>query len=496
MNQKRVLAFDFGASSGRAMLGEFDGEKITATEVHRFGNDPVNVNGVMYWDVLRLFFEIKQSITKALQLGGFDAIGIDTWGVDFGLLDANGRLLENPVHYRDTRTVGVPEKLFASEDFAALSKEAIYRKTGIQFMRINTIYQLFYLAQERSELLERTDKLLLMADLFAYFLTGEQRAEATNASTTNLFDPIRMDWDWELCSSLGIPERILPPIIHAGEIYGRLSDEICEELGCPKVPVVAVGTHDTASAVLSAPATEEDFVYISSGTWSLFGTELKRPLINEDTMAANYTNEGGFGKTIRFLKNIMGLWLIQESRRQWIREGKEASFAQLEAEALAAIPFQSYIDCDAPEFETAGNLPQRICDYCEKTKQKIPQTRGEVMCCIYQSLAMKYRYTFETLQQLTGKRYQHIHVVGGGIKDGFLCQLTANATGAEVIAGPAEATVMGNLAGQYLALGEMETTAEARRVIRASTRLKTYQPQNKEDWDQHYQTYLKVIQKQ
>jgi rhamnulokinase len=488
IEMKRILAFDFGASSGRAMLGQFADGKITAEEIHRFSNDPVPVNGVLYWDLLRLYHEIRTAITKAVNRGGFDAIGIDTWGVDFGLLDKKGNLLGNPVHYRDPRTADIPDEVFQ-----IVPKKEIYRHTGIQFMHFNTIYQLYYLATREPELLERTDMLLQIPDLFAYFLTGVKKGERTNASTTNLYNPYTRDWDRELCRALGIPERILPPLIDAGEQYGTLRPELCRELGCDPVPVIAVGTHDTASAVVSAPAAEKDFVYISCGTWSLFGTENDVPVINEASVSANFTNEGGYGGTVRFLKNIMGLWLIQESRRQWIREGQEVTFNQLEQEALASAPFASFIDVDHPYFESPGDLPGNVVRYCRETGQKVPATRGEIMRCIYESLAMKYRYTFRSLQTLTGKSYRHIHVLGGGIKDGLLCRMTAAACNATVLAGPAEATVTGNIAVQLISMGELADLREARKVIRDSTPLQTYQPESPADWDAHYEAFLRAI---
>ncbi len=487
---KRILAFDFGASSGRAMLAVFQDGKITTEEIHRFSNDPVPVNGVLYWDVLRLYHEIRTAITLAVNRGGFDAIGIDTWGVDFGMLDKKGNLLCNPVHYRDQRTNPIPEEVFT-----LVSKEEIYQHTGIQFMHFNTIYQLYYLATREPELLGQCEKILQIPDLFAYFLTGVQKGERTNASTTSLYNPMTRDWDWELCDRLGIPRRILPELIETGESYGTICPELCEELGCRPVPVIAVGTHDTASAVVSAPASEKDFVYISCGTWSLFGTENDRPVINAQSVEANFTNEVGYGSTIRFLKNIMGLWLIQESRRQWKREGQDVSFNQLEQEALASKPFVSFIDVDHPYFESPGNLPGNVVRYCKETGQQVPQTRGEIMRCIYQSLAMKYRYTFENLQRLTGKKYQAIHILGGGMKDGLLCRMTAAACGVEVLAGPAEATVTGNIAVQLMYLGEIDDLWQARKVIRDSVPVAEYQPEDPQEWDAHYDQYLKAIGK-
>lgn len=491
--KKKVLAFDFGASSGRAMLGSCDGEKLELEEIHRFSNDPVMLRGTLYWDVLRLFHEIKTGITKAVQKGGFDAVGIDTWGVDFGLLDEKGRLLQNPVHYRDARTEGVPEQVFS-----AISKEEIYSRTGNQFMRINTLYQLAALQKQEPDLLKHTRRILMTPDLFAYFLTGEQRSEVTIASTSNLYNSADRSWDIKLAEQAGIPSDIFPPLISSGEIYGSLSPEICEELGCPAVPVIAVCTHDTASAVLSVPALEEqpDFIYISCGTWSLFGTELSAPLMTPEAERANFTNEVGVNHTIRFLKNIIGLWLIQESRRQWIREGEDVSFNQLEQEALAAEPFRSFIDPDDPRFEKPGNLPKRICEFCQSSGQPVPQNRGEIMRCIYQSMALKYKLTFEDICRLTGKKYPAIHMLGGGIKDRLLCRLTASACGVPVLAGPVEATVTGNVLRQMMTLGVIPDLAAARALVRASTPIETYPAPDASEgalWTEAFQRFRQAL---
>ncbi len=486
---KKVLAFDFGASSGRAMLGEFDGKMINMTEIHRFSNDPVIVNGTMYWDALRLFHEIKQGIIKALQETKIDAIGIDTWGVDFGMLDKNGELLSSPVNYRDERTVGMPEEVFEK-----ISSHDLYSRMGTQTMRINTIYQLYYLFKYRPELMKLCDKILFMPDLFAYFLTGAKRAEETIASTSNFLDPYKKSWATDVLETIGIEPRVLPDIIKPGEVYGMLSDELCAEFSCEKIPVIAVCTHDTASAVTAAPA-KDDFVYISCGTWSLFGTELKEPLINEQSEAIQYTNEGGHSSTTRFLKNIMGLWLVQESRRQWIKEGTPVSYADLEREALESEPFKCFIDCDAPEFAIAGNLPLRVQKFCEATGQYVPKTRGEIMRCIYQSLAMKYKLNFSMLRDISGKDFAQINMLGGGIKDTLLCRMTASSTGARVCAGPIEATVMGNIALQLIALGEIKDVSEAREIIKNSVDFKTYEPENAEEWDKYYEEYSKYLGK-
>ncbi|EMS72948.1 rhamnulokinase [Ruminiclostridium cellobioparum] len=488
MSNRRVLAFDFGASSGRAMLGEFDGQTIRMQEIHRFANEPVTVGKTIYWDILRLYHETRQGIAKAVRAGGFDAIGIDTWGVDFALLDKRGNMLGNPVHYRDLRTEGIDGQVFE-----LIPKEILYGATGIQHMRINTVFQLAYLAKYRPEIMENAETLLQIPDLLAYFLTGKKRSEITNSSTTGLFNPETKNWCFDVCEMLGIKKSLFAKTIYPGEIYGILSKELCQELSCEEVPVIAVPTHDTASAVVSAPAVSRDFVYISCGTWSLLGIESDKPIICKESMEANFTNEIGFNDKIRFLKNIMGLWLIQESRRQWQREGFDVDFNTLENEALEAEPFLCYIDPDAPDFETPGNLPERIKDYCGRTGQYVPKTRGEIMRCIYQSLALKYRYTVENLEKLTGKHFKTINIIGGGIKDALLCRMTANASGRDVHAGPVEATVMGNIAVQFIALGEIKDLSGARKIIRNSTDIKVFKPVQQEEWQRAYEDYIKIL---
>ena len=448
---KRVLAFDFGASSGRAIIGCFDGDKITLEEVHRFSNDPVSVGGTVYWDVLRLFYEIKQGIIKAKIAGGFDSIGIDTWGVDFGLIDSEGKLMENPVHYRDARTVGLVD-----EAFKTMPKEKLYGITGIQFMELNTLFQLISLKKYRPWMLERADKMLFMPDLFGYMLTGKMCAEYSIASTSQLIDLDKRTWSKEILDAFGIKESVFAPLVQPGTVLGELSKEVCEECGVDPVPVISVCGHDTQSAITSVPCEDGDFAFLSSGTWSLFGTELDKPIVNETSMNINITNEGGFDGSTGFLKNIIGLWLIQESRRQWKREGKEYSYADLEKLALAAEPFKCFIDPDAPEFVPHGNIPERVREFCRKTGQYVPETVGEIMRCIYESLAMKYRLTFEKLRECTERDYPVIHVIGGGTKDGLLCQMTANSCDRTVKAGPIEATVMGNVAVQLMSDGSVK----------------------------------------
>lgn len=485
---KRVLAFDFGASGGRAMLAWLEEGGLRLQEVHRFVNQPVAAAGRLYWDVLRLFHELKQGMVKAQAAGGFSAVGIDTWGVDFGLLDQRGRLLQNPVHYRDRRTEGIMDRVFA-----AVSKEELYARTGIQCLRINTIYQLAALQAEEPQTLELARTLLLMPDLLAYLLTGAKRAEYTNVSTTNLLNCETGDWDWEIIRRLGLPDAIFPPLIRPGETYGTLLPEVCEETGCPPVPVLAVGSHDTASAVAALPTGEEGPAFLSSGTWSLFGAELSAPLLTRESAAANFTNEAGCGGTVRYLKNIMGLWLAQQCRAHWERQGQDVSYTLLDAETEAAAPFVSFIDPDHPRFELPGDLPARVRDYCRETGQPVPQGRGEVLRCIYQSLALTYRFNLEQLRRLTGGTYGTLYVIGGGIKDRLLCKMTASACGTPVEAGPAEATASGNAAAQLMALGELADWRDARRAVAAGAQITRYEPRDTDAWADAYDRFLKLV---
>ena len=485
---KKVLAFDLGASSGRGIIASLDGGKITLNEIHRFANNGVNVRGTFYWDILYLFDQIKQGIVKAKLAGGFDSIGIDTWGVDFGLLDENGDLIGNPVHYRDARTDNIPDELFR-----VVNCESVYEKTGIQIMNFNTLYQLYYLAKHRPDILKRADKMLFIPDLLNYFLTGEKRSEYTIASTSQMLDPYARDWNRELLGEVEIPQNILCDIIPAGTVVGEVSEDICTELGTAPVPVIAVGSHDTASAVVSVPTDKKDFVYISCGTWSLFGTELDAPNISEEGCRSSYTNEGGYGGSIRFLTNIMGLWLIQESRRTWIKQGNELSFGDLEQAALKCEPFKCFIDPDSPEFGKPGDIPERVRRFCERTGQYVPQTTGEVMRCIYESLALKYKHAFLNLKKLTDKDFEGIHIVGGGTKDPLLCRMTAAACNIEVMAGPIEATALGNIAVQMMALGEISDISEARAVIKNSFDIKSYTPDGAVEWDKAYAKFKEIL---
>lgn len=490
MKESRILAFDFGASSGRAMLCRWNGETISMEEIHRFSNDPVEVNGTLFWDVLRLFFEIKQGLLKAKQAGGFDSIGIDTWGVDFGLLDEDGYLLENPVHYRDARTQGILQ-----EAFQLLPKDRFYEITGTQFMEFNTVFQLLALKKQRPHLLERAKTLLLMPDLFAYLLTGSKVTEYSCASTTQLMDAHTRQWSQEILDALGLPGDILTPIVPSGSEVGKLSPAICEELGLEPVPVIAVAGHDTQSAMAAVPALSSPFAFVSCGTWSLMGTELPEPVINETSLACDITNEGGYNNCVSFLKNITGLWLIQESRRQWMREGIQRSYHDMEMLARAEEPFRCFIDPDDPVFTPAGNIPRRVREYCRKTGQAVPETDGQVVRCIYESLAMKYAVTLDQLCACTGESYHALYVVGGGTKDGMLCQMAADSCGMKVSAGPAEATVLGNALIQLLATGKVESLEQGRRIMANMPDLKHYQPEDTAAWAQQRKRFEGIIGK-
>lgn len=494
MGKKRVLAFDFGASSGRAMLGTYEDGQIRLKEIHRFSNDPVIVNGTMYWDVLRLFHEIKQGILKAKQEGGFDSIGIDTWGVDFGLLDEDGYLLENPVHYRDSRTEGMLQ-----ESFKRIPKKRFYEITGNQFMEINTAFQLLSLKRKRPALLDRAKRMLFMPDLLNFMLTGQQKTEYSIASTSQLLDAGKRTWSKEVIDALGLPEDIFTEIVPSGTKVGCLSPAICEELGVESVDVIAVAGHDTQSALVAVPAKQDDFIFISCGTWSLFGTELEQPLINEKSERYNITNEGGYGKKASFLKNIIGLWLIQESRRQWIREGEELGFGDLEEMAKESIEqtgntYPSLIDPDAPEFVPAGNVPRRIQEYCRRTGQTVPKTKGEIVRCINESLAFKYRMNLEEIADCTGKTYDSIHMVGGGTQSKLLCQMTADACACRVVAGPVEATVMGNVALQLMAAGELDGLGEVRELIQKSPDIAVYEPHTANGTEEAYLRFKAMVE--
>ena len=494
MKKIKMLAIDLGASSGRGIIGTFDGEKITLEENHRFPNEPVMVAGQFTWDIVRILHEIKTSIRKCANSEDNDiaSIGIDTWGVDFGFLDKKGHLLANPVHYRDLRTVGIPAY---SEDF--VSSDEVYDITGIQVLELNSLYQLLAVKKNDPEIFDIAADMLFVPDLLNYFLTGYKQTEYTIASTSQLLDAKKRDWSYELIEKFGLPEKLFSNVVKPGTVCGSFLPSLSEEFGGLNPKVISVAAHDTGSAVLAVPAKSEKFIWISSGTWSIMGTETKDPVISEKSKEYNFTNEGGYGDTIRFSKNITGLWVEQESKRQWEREGEKISFAELATMAAEAEPLRCFIDPDDQRFATPGNIPKRIADYCRETGQFVPQTKGEIVRCILESLAMRYRYTVECIDEMCGERIPAINIVGGGTKEEQLSQFAATACGRPVYAGPVEATAIGNIAAQAIALGAIKDIWEAREIIANSFEIKEYQPEVEKmaAWDEAYGRFLKLIGK-
>lgn len=476
MNRCTVLAFDIGASNGRAIKAEFQDGLLKYEEVHRFENNPVTADGTLYWDIKALQKEIQTGILKA---GRVDSIGFDTWGVDFGLLNEAGELLEAPVHYRDVRTNGVPEQFFAR-----FEKERLYQETGNQIMAINTLFQLIALKKQRPNLLKQAKTLLFMPDLLAYQLTGNLSCEKTIASTSQMLNPVSNQWASDVLDAAGIDKSILLNPVPSGTVTGTYQH----------AKVVAVAGHDTQCAVAAVPAISPDAAFLSCGTWSLLGTELDVPVLTKESMESELSNEAGANGKVNYLKNIIGLWLIQESRRQYRRQGEEYSFPQLDQMAAESKPFQCFIDPDAPEFGIPGDIPSLVKEFCRRTNQYVPATVGEVMRCIYESLALKYRFGLEQLSHATGKTFSVLHMLGGGIQAKLLCRLTADSCGIPVIAGPVEATALGNIIIQLTAAGALSSVKEGRCLIAKTESLKRYLPENKEDWEEAFTVYKKILE--
>ncbi|WP_028610247.1 rhamnulokinase [Paenibacillus harenae] len=477
-----ILAYDLGASSGRALLGRLNNGKIEVEELHRFPNDPVQAGERLHWDILRLLHELKQALLKVKHRNiKLSSIAIDSWAVDFGLIGGNGELLGNPYHYRDRHTDGVMEEVVKE-----LSASAIFGKTGIQFLPFNTIYQLAALKRADSPLLREAKHFLMIPDLLRYFLTGEMFNEFSNATTTQLYNPVTEAWDEELIRAIGISPDLFCTVVRPGAKVGRLRQFLCEELDIEPIDVYAAAEHDTGSAVAAVPALERSFAYLSCGTWSLMGTEVDEPVINETAKELNFTNEGGVCGTYRLLKNIMGLWILLECRRAWERAGISYSFPELVKLAGGAKPFAAFIDPDDPVFLHPGDMPARISEYCSATGQQAPEEAGAVVRCILESLAFKYRYVLELTEQLSGQSFSGLHMVGGGIQNTLLCQWTANAIGKPVWAGPVEGSAIGNMAVQWIASGELADIWEARKVIRESFPIESYEPEQDEEWEKAY----------
>jgi rhamnulokinase len=487
---RNYLAVDLGAESGRTIVGSLEGDRLSLTETHRFPNGPVRLPDGLHWDVLRLWSDIKTGIgisstrfSKALH-----SIGLDTWGVDFALLDSQGALVSNPFHYRDERTDGMLQ-----EAFQRMSRAEIFAHTGIQFMQLNTLYQLLAMSIQKSPLLDVAKTFVTIPDLFNYWLSGEITSEFTNATTTQCFDPRKRDWAAPVLKALDVPAHLFGPVTEPGISIGTLLPYIAEETGAGAIRIVLPACHDTGSAVVAVPAQNQDFAWISSGTWSIMGAEVREPRVNEKALEYNVTNEGGVFGTWRLSKNIMGLWLVQECRRAWAHQGEELSYDELTRLASKANPFLAVLDPDDDHFFHPGDMPERIRQYCATTNQPAPQTKGEVIRVALESLALKYRWVLGRLEELTGKRLDPVHIIGGGTKNRLLNQFTADATCRPVVAGPVEATAIGNVLMQAIGLKHLASLSEARSVVRTSFSPEVFEPEQTADWDEAYSRLQKVM---
>lgn len=486
--RKNVLSLDFGASTVRAMLGKFENGKLDLVEKHRFENIPCKINGTLYWDFEMLWEETKKVLKDVAQKEEIHSLAVDTWGVDFGLLDKDGKLLEAPVHYRDKRTEGMIEAVNKM-----IPLEELYKLTGNQIIYFNTIFQLMALKIDQKELLEEAESLLLTPDLINYFLTGEMRAEETIASTTQLFDPYVKKWQQDILEKIQLPKGLFQEIIKPGEQIGRISKSLASTLKIPRIPVVATTSHDTGSAFVSAPALEEKFLFVSSGTWSLIGTETKAPIINEKSLVYNITNESGYNGSTRFLKNITGLWILQELKREYQQVGKIYSYDDITDLASNATPFQFFIDVDADVFQHPQNMMEKIDSYLARTNQAKPKSDGDYFRLIYESMALKYREVFEQIEDAVIENYQTVYIVGGGSQADILSQMIANASAKKVVAGPVEATVIGNSVVQLIAKGSIKNIQEGREIVRNSFDVKMFKPKQVNEWTAQYKKYQVTI---
>ncbi|MDX1995907.1 MAG: rhamnulokinase family protein [bacterium] len=478
--KKHVIAVDLGAESGRVMRVDLDGARLSTHEIHRFPNVPVMANGTLHWDVLRLWKDITDGLraARADSANPPASIGVDTWGVDFALLDRDGRLLANPVHYRDRRTEGMMDWVFQR-----MPRREVFQRTGIQFMPLNGLYQFASLVRDNSPLLSVADGFLTIADLFNYWLSGARTCEFTHVTTQQMYNPVANDWDRELLSCVELPTRIFPEIVQPGTRIGAYEG----------VPVILPGCHDTASAVVAVPTSTKNYAYLSSGTWSLLGLELTEPIINDAAYEANLTNEGGVYGTFRLLKNIAGMWLVQQCRAAWARQGTSYDYAYIKQLAAEAEPFRSFIDPDAPDFFAPDDMPAAIRDYCARTGQPVPETPGQIARAAYEGLAFKYRYVLEKLIDVSGQPVETLHIIGGGSQNDLLCQMTADAIGRRVVAGPAEGTAIGNGIVQLISLGELADLRQARQALAASVALVVYEPQSTAAWDAEFGRFQKLI---
>ncbi len=473
----RLAAVDLGAESGRVLVGTFDGGRLALEDVHRFPNVPVTVGGTLHWDALRLLGDITTGLRKAGAAGDVASVAVDSWGVDFGLLDGRGRLLANPVHYRDTRTDGMVERACS-----VVPRDEIYHVTGIQFMAINTLYQLLSMAADEDPLLRHADRLLMTADLFTHFLSGAAVSEYTLASTSQALDAHARDWARPMLERLGIQTRLLPDVVEPGTDVGPLVRDLASASGLARTRAILAGSHDTASAVVGTPLAGPSTAYLSSGTWSLIGLEVPEPVISDISLAANLTNEGGVEGTIRLLRNVVGLWLVQESRRALWPNGDGPGYDELAALAETAPAFSAFIDPDDQRFVHPGDLPGRVRAFCAETGQPVPADTATLMRVLLESLALRYAAAADQLAAASGHAIDAVHIVGGGANHRLLCQLTADATGLPVRAGPVEATAIGNVAVQAIAAGELASVVEARELAARSFPITTYEPSG--DWSE------------
>ena len=486
---KNYLAIDLGAESGRTILGTLVDKKLVLSETHRFQNRPVRLPDGLHWDILGLWAEIKAGIGKTVKDGTkLDSLGVDTWGVDFALLDNDGNLLGNPTHYRDARTDGMLD-----EAFALMERSEIFANTGIQFMQLNTLYQLLALVKDESPLFEIAKNFLTIPDLLNYWLSGKLTNEFTNATTTQCLDPQTREWSQPLLDAMGIPTHLFNPITEPGTVLGTLQPQVIEETGAKDVQVVVPACHDTGSAVVAVPAENQDFAWLSSGTWSIMGAEVFAPVLSEKALAYNFTNEGGVFGTWRLSKNIMGLWIVQECRRTWKSQGQDYSYDAMTKLAAASDPFIAVINPDDDVFFHSSDMPQKIQSYCKKTGQRVPQAHGEILRVALESLALKYRWVLERLEELAGKRFAPIHIIGGGTKNRLLNQFTADATGRTVVTGPVEATAIGNVLMQAIGLGDIASLEKARMIVRNSFDVREYAPAPEKEWDDAYQKLLDLL---
>ena len=480
MSQKKVyLAVDLGAGSGRVLAGEFDGSRIELRELNRFENTPVELPDGWHWNITSLYQNILNGLKIAAKEYGDAAVsvGVDTWGVDYALLDKNGVMLGLPFQYRDSRTDGMMEAAYAK-----VPKKEIYEATGIQFMFFNSIFQLLSEVEAGGGAIDSAEDLLFIPDLLSYWLSGEKSQERSFVSTTQLYNPVKRDWDFELIEKLGLPKRLFKKISDSGMVLGELRESVRELTGFSSLKVVTVAGHDTASAVAAVPSRDKVPAYISSGTWSLMGLELPEPVISEQSFDDAFTNEIGVNGRVRFLKNICGLWLVQESRRFWQSKGENYEFGELAAMAGEAEPFRSLINPDDARFATAGRMPEKIREFCVETGQAAPETPGEIVRCINESLALRYADVWEKLRGHSDELPEVLHVVGGGCQDRLLNQFTANALGVTVKAGPVEATGLGNILAQMMADGAISSLAEGREIVANSFELETFEHVDDEVW--------------